>query len=166
VIQFSIELTNRETLALAYDLTEYGRRLGPLFQFKGDAPFEKAYVDYGMYLRALLNDNADAAVAHLREKIDAYDPNETGTYPAQVLVGLLVRLQRYHEAIAVSRKHLANADPAQLTCPSILQLCQLAGDYEELRSIARERGDLLSFMAASVQTKSPSARPAGAALTG
>lgn len=166
VIQFSIELTDRETLALAYDLTEYGRRLGPLFQFKGDAPFENAYVDYGMYLQALLNENADAAVGHFREKIDAYDPNETGTYPAQVLVGLLVRVKRYHEAIAVSRKHLASADPSQLTCPSILQLCQLAGDYEELRSIARERGDLLSFMAASVQTKSPSAQPTGAALTG
>jgi hypothetical protein len=159
VIQFSIELTDRETLELAYELTEYGRRLGPLFQFKGEAPFENAYIDYGMYLRALLEDDADAAVEYFRRKMDAYEPSEIGTYPAQVLVGLLARIKRYREAIDFSRKYLADTDASQLSCPSVLQLCQLAGDYEELRKIAMERGDLLSFMAAAVQTKSPSAQP-------
>src|SRR5258708_30114671 len=107
-----------------------------------------------MYRRALLGGNTDAAVKLFLDKLAAYDPNKIGSYPAQVVVGLLARLERYRDAIDVSRRFLADTDPAQLTCPTVLQLCQLAGDYEELRKTAIERGDLLSYIAAAVQTKS------------
>jgi hypothetical protein len=61
------------------------------------------------------------------------------------LVGLLVRVKRYQEAMQISSEHLSGVAPSQLGCPTAFQLCQLAGDSERLKELARERGDLLSF---------------------
>jgi len=66
-------------------------------------------------------------------------------------VGLLSRLERYPEAIRVSMEHLKDVDPNQQACPSVLQLCQWAGDFEQLRKIASEQGDVLSFTAGLLQ---------------
>src|SRR5205823_11836147 len=97
--------------------------------------------------KALLGENVDEAVAHFRRKVEACDIGETGTAPAQILVGLLARLDRYQEAIEISLRYLADANPSELACPSVLQLCFLAGDYGRLRELARERGDLLNYTA-------------------
>jgi len=66
---------------------------------------------------------------------------------------LLVRLERYGEAIEVSLEHLRDLEPSQLVCPSVYQLCQEAGDYQRLMQLAREKGDLLSFAAGAVQNR-------------
>ncbi len=150
VIRFSAELDDPATLRLAVELTEYGRRLSHHFQYKGEPPFENIAVDYGIYLRALLGEDADAAVDHFRRKLAASGPEQAGTAPAQVLVGLLARLGRYAEAIDVSAEHLRDADPARLGCPSVFELCQAAGDFTRLRELARQRGDLLHFAAGAL----------------
>ena len=151
VIQFSLELNDRETLALALELTEYGTHLSPLFQYRGDPPFENVHLDHGIYLRALLGEGVEEAIRHFRNKLTEGNPSEIGNGPAQVLVRLLARLERYTEAIEVSLEHLHHLDPSQLACPSVLQLCQLAEDYTQLMKLAREEGDLLSFAAAVLQ---------------
>ena len=151
ILRFSLDLAERETLALAVELAEYGKHLSATFQFRGDPPFDDGFADYAVYLRALQGEGADAAVAHFRNKVATTDPEETGGVPAQVLVGLLARLGRYREAIDVSLAHLQDAKPGQLECPSIFQLCQMAGDYGRLRDLARERGDLLHFAAGAMQ---------------
>jgi hypothetical protein len=110
------------------------------------------YLDHGIYLRALLGEGVEEAIRHFRNKLTEGDPSATGSEPAQVLVRLLARLERYAEAIEVSLEHLHQLDPTQLACPSILQLCQLAGDYTQLMKLAREQGDLLSFAAGMLQT--------------
>ena len=92
-----------------------------------------------------------AGIEHFRRKVAECDPNEHGTAPAQVLVGLLSRLERYPEAISISLEHLKEVDPNQQACPSVLQLCQWAGDFEQLRKIASEQGDVLSFTAVCLQ---------------
>ncbi len=151
ILQFSIEVSDRETLALALELSEYGTRLSPLFQFRGDPPFQNVYVDHSVYLRGLLDEDPEGAVAHFRQKVAESDPNHPGNASAQVLVRLLARLGRHAEAIEFSLQHLRDVDSAQLACPSILQLCQLAGDHDRLMRVARERGDLVSFTAALLQ---------------
>lgn len=148
VLQFGLELGDRETLALAAELADYGTRLGSMFQFRGEPPFENIFADHLVYLRALLGEDVDAAVAHFRQKIADSDPARAGTAPAQVLVGLLARLERYGEAIEVSIEHLREAP--QLACPSVYQLCQAAGDPVRLRQLAREHNDLLSFTAGAL----------------
>ena len=122
-----------------------------MFQFKGQAPFEDVFVDHEIYLRALLGEGVDDAIAHFRRKFVDSDPDEAGTAPAQTLVKLLARLERYSEAVDVFREHLGEADPTYLRCLNPRQLCQVAGDYERLRQLAREDGDLISYTAASIQ---------------
>jgi hypothetical protein len=151
ILRFALDATDRETLGFAVELAEYGRHLAPAFQFRGDPPFEDGSKAYAIYLRALIRENVDEAVAYFRGKIAAGDAESSGTEPAQRLVALLARLGRYPEAIAVSLDHLRDSDPNQLFCPSVFQLCQTAGDYTRLRSVARERRDLLHFAAAAIQ---------------
>ena len=151
IVQYAVEWTDLETLKMAVELCAYGKRLAPMFQFKGQPPFEDVFADHEIYLRALLGEDVDGAIAHFRRKIVESDPDEVGTAPAQTLVKLLTRLERYSEAVDVFREHLSEADPTYLTCPNPRQLCQMAGDYERLRQLAREEGDLLSYIAASIQ---------------
>lgn len=151
ILRFSLDATDRETLALAVELADYGKHLSPMFSFHGDPPFEDGFKDYAIYLRALIGERIEEAVAHFRGKIASCNPESAGPAPAQTLVALLARLGRYDEAITVSLDHLRDVDPNQLFCPSVFQLCQAAGDYSRLRGLARERGDLLHFAAAALQ---------------
>ncbi len=151
ILRFSLEATDRETLALAVELAEYGSHLSSMFGFRGDPPFEDGFKDYAIYLRALIGEHVDEAVAHFRSKITSCNPENAGPTPAQTLVALLARLGRYDDAITVSLEHLRDVDANQLFCPSVFELCQTAGDYRRLRSLARERGDLLHFAAAALE---------------
>jgi hypothetical protein len=142
VIRFALDLHDPEALRLALEICHYGEHLSPQFKYRVDPPFEDVYRDHALYLEALLGENEDAAIDHF------------GTVP-QVLVALLVRLKRYREAIQFSLEHLGDVPPEQLACPSVLQLCELAGDYDLLGRLARERGDLLSFVAANFRPQTP-----------
>ena len=64
---------------------------------------------------------------------------------------LLVRLARYDDAINAFRRYLIDVPPEELSCPSLLQLCQMAGDFEQLKQVAKEQRDPLSYMAALIQ---------------
>jgi hypothetical protein len=148
-------------LKLAADLTDYGRRLSDRHRYEGEPPFDDLYGDHGVYLKALLGRDADAAVEHFRSKLDG-SPDELvdgdaepsrrdDAVAAQVLVGLLVRLGRVDEAIAVSAEYLAGLPESALFCPGVAQLCQRAGRANELARIAREQGDLVHYTAAILQ---------------
>ncbi len=151
VVRMSVLAGDPEAIALAADLTEYGRRLSPRLQFEGVPPFERIFDDHRMYLRALLNQDADAAIAHFRGKIEATGDGQesaAASVAAQTLVNLLVRLGRFDEAIDVSSRHLAGLAEGSLFCPNIAQLCQQAGAWQRLADIARDRGDLVNYATA------------------
>jgi hypothetical protein len=149
IIPLALDFTDPEALQLAIELCDYGTHLSSKFQYRSDPPFEDFYNDHAMFLKALLGCDVDNAVAHFRQKIHTAT---AGTGPAQILVMLLTRLKRYRDAIKVSLDHLGDQNPNQLACPAIPQLCQLAGDYDSLREVARRRGDLLNFTAAAIGT--------------
>lgn len=151
VLAFSGELDDKETLRLAVDIAGYGSRLGPMFQYSDDPPFERVYEDRGVYLRALLGEDVDRAVTHFDQKAAGSDPDRDGTRPAEVLVQLLIRLERYDDAIKAFRRYLIDAAPESLACPSLLQLCQMAGDFEQLKQVAKEQSDPLTYLAAVIQ---------------
>ncbi|HKW97558.1 MAG TPA: hypothetical protein VJN43_07475 [Bryobacteraceae bacterium] len=152
ILRFSLDAVERDTLAKALELSEYGKHLSSMFQFRGDPPFQDGFTDYSIYLRALLGECADEAIAHFRQKAVNANPDQEGTVAAQTLVQLLVRLARHAGAIAVSLEFLRDTEAAQLFCPTVFQLCQMAGDYAQLSTLARERGDLLHFVAAAAQS--------------
>ena len=155
LVQMAASLESTETLELLHGMTEYGRRLGEMYQFPGNPPFENVFADYGSYIRTVLGRDVESGLAHFRRKIETCDPNIAGTTPAQVLVNLLVRVGRPAEAADVAVEHLSDADPQFLTCPNALQLCQMAGDYGRLAEVSRNRRDLLSFAAATMQASVP-----------
>lgn len=150
IIPLALDFTDPEALQLAIELCDYGAHLSPKFQYRTDPPFEDFYNDHAIFLKALAGCDTDAAVAHFRNKVGAADLATSGTGPAQVLVVLLTRLKRYREAVDVSLEYLSDQNPNQLGCPTIPQLCQLAGDYDSLREVARRGGDMLNFTAAAI----------------
>jgi hypothetical protein len=151
VLRFTPELEDPEALRMALEMAEYGRCLDPMFHFRGDSPFEDPYLDHAVYLRALLGEDVDAAIAHFRQKATPSAEFPLDTAAAEVLIELLVRLERYPEAIQASVDCLPDTSGAPLSCPSVLQLCQMAGDYAGLRSLAKQREDLLGFAAGVIQ---------------
>ncbi len=147
ILGFSLELTNQAMLRMAIELCEYGRKLSPMFHYRGDPPFEDIYADHAIFLKALVGEDVEAGIAHFVKKVADSDPEEIGTGPAQILIVLLGRLKRYRQAVEISVRYLAGADQAQLACPSVLQLCYLAEDPGQMMAIAKQKQDLLGFTA-------------------
>jgi hypothetical protein len=150
VLRFSAELEEVELMRMVVEMADYGTHLAEMYHFRGDPPFEDAYTDYGIYLRTLLHEDEEGGIAHFRRK--AAEAAEAGyTMPAEILIDLLARLDRFDEAIRTSLELFPQSGP--VNCPSALQLCQIAGDFRQLRTLARDRGDLLAYAAGLIQTK-------------
>jgi hypothetical protein len=150
-VQMSVHLDPCPELQLARDLCVYGNRISPRLRYPADPPFEDQYRDYGVYLAILAGDHVEEGLAHFRTKAEQADPETIGTYPAQVVVNLLLRLNRVQEALAVARRFLASADSRQISCPSIGELCQRAKDYRTMAEVAREQGDAVHFVAGLIE---------------
>jgi hypothetical protein len=157
VIRFAVDLEDHDAIRLTLELCEYGLQLSSQFKMRGEPPFEDIYSDHAIFLRASLGEDLERAIEHFRAKIVAQDDPMSAIRSAQVLVGLLVRHERYREAVQISLEHLSGIAPTQLACPTVFQLCQLAGDSEQLKHLARERGDLLSFAAGAIRANGYSA---------
>lgn len=151
VLQYAPELTDEATLHLVNELCAYGRRLSPTMQLRGTPPFDQPFVDYGQYVSALLGIDTEDALAALHRKVEETDPDEMGTGAAQMLVRLLVRLKRYSEALDISLRFLSDHRASEMMCPSALEICRLASDYARLIELAKDRGDILSYVAASIE---------------
>jgi len=151
VLELSADSDDKETLRLAVEIADYASRLSPLFQYSEDPPFERVYEDRGIYLRALAGENPERAIKHFDEKAAKSDPNRDGSAPAEVLIELLTRLGRHEDALTAFRRYLIDASSETLSCPSLMQLCQMAGDYEQLKEVAKQQRDPLSYLAAVIQ---------------
>jgi hypothetical protein len=154
VVQMSVQLPPGPEIELARELCDYGSRLSGRFLGRNDPPFEDFYKAYGAYLAVLAGDKVEQGLDYFRDQAEKADPQEIGTYPAEVLVNLLLRVDRPAEALAVARKHLAGADDRQLTCPGVSDLCRKVGDYHTLAELARERGDPVHFLAGLLASQS------------
>jgi hypothetical protein len=149
VVQMAMQLPpGSPELFPARALCRYGQRLHETHQFNGDPPFDQLYRDVEVYLDALAGERVDEAIAHFRGKIAGPDPDgERDTFPAEVLVNLLLKLGRPDEALAVAREHLSDTAGRQLSCPSVFELCQQARDFSGLADAARRREDPVHYLA-------------------
>ncbi len=164
VVRMSPMLADPEVVALAAELADYGARLSHRHKYASDPPFENLYEDHALYLRGVLGIEVEAAIAHFRERLPAVDPDGDGdSMPAQVLVRLLLRLDRLDEAIEVSAEHLALVPEGALMVPGISQLCARAGRMQKLAEVAKMQGDVVRYAAAILPaTARGQAEPAGA----
>jgi hypothetical protein len=147
VVQMSLQIAPCDELRLARELCRYGRRLGEGFQPALDVPFEQGYADYDRYLAVLSGDDVEGGLAHFRAKADAADPEADGSLPVEVLVNLLLKVNRPAEALAAARAWLRRTGGWPQNCPGPADLCRRAGDFAALADVARERGDPVHFLA-------------------
>jgi hypothetical protein len=139
LLRYAPELEDEPSLRMALEMAEYGQRLDPMYHFRSDPPFEDAYCDVAVYLKALLGEDVEAGIAHFRAKVAS--PQDT--LEAEVLINLLSRLKRYAQAIQISRDYLPDAT---------LPLCQLGGDFSTLRALGEQRHDVIAFAAGIIQS--------------
>jgi len=147
VMQMAMQLSDGEELHKARELCRYGAGLSPSFQNFGEAPFENGYRDFEAYLDVLIGDKRDAGLAHFRSKVDALDDVDS-SFPAEVFVNLLLKVDRLDEALAVAKKYLTKVPDPQLSCPGVYELCHKANDYQSMMEVARERQDGVQMLAA------------------
>jgi hypothetical protein len=150
-VRFARILENPADLRLALDLTEYGRRLHPQFQYKGEEPFVDLYPTHALFFCALLGERGDEALAHFAERARGVDVGEQGTAAAEMYVSLLARLGRHGEAIEASLELIPAGVPTYGWAPSLLELSAAAGRYDRLLAHCRQRQDLLGFAATLVR---------------
>lgn len=138
-------LSDADSLRLAIDLTDYGRRLNTQFQYHGDEPFADMYPSHALYFRALLGEAADEAAAYFRDKATSLDLEQVGTIAIEIYIDLLARLGRYDEATAAAISLMPERSQPLGIAPSLLELCDKSGHYAPLVDYCRRRDDLLGF---------------------
>ncbi len=156
VVRWSVIVTDPKVLDLAIDLAEYGRRLSPRLQYDGTPPFEHVFDDHRIFLRAIRGYEADEAVAHFQAKLPAPETiadDVEATLPAQVLVNLLLRLDRGEAAVDVASQYLLQVPDSMLVCPPIAELCQMSGQLDRLADVANKMNHPVHFLAAKIQSK-------------
>ena len=147
VVQMAVDLPPCEELRLAREMCAYGKCLSERFRLRSEPPFSDMYEAYDKYLAILTGEDVEGGVAYYRAQAEKAEAEGEGTFPAEVLVNLYLRLERPKDALGVARKHLLNADGQRLTCPGVAELAQQVGDYHTLAEAARQKGDAVHFLA-------------------
>src|SRR5579862_4514795 len=95
--------------------------------------------------RAMLGENLDAAIDYFRAKITSQDDPMAATLSAQVLVGLLVRHERYREAMQISMEHLTGIAPDQLACPTSVSALPTRRGFRTAEGVSAHARRLTKF---------------------
>ncbi len=143
-------LEDRELVRLAWELTQYGRRLDAQYQFSGDEPFADVYPSHAYFFGAQIGKQVDEAIAYFRDKAEKLPLEQEGSLPAEVYVALLARLGRWQEATETSARLLPQGTRTMGFAPSLLELSKAANDYGQLRDSSRQRGELLAYAVAII----------------
>ncbi|MGI9515450.1 MAG: hypothetical protein ACR2NP_00260, partial [Pirellulaceae bacterium] len=154
-IRISRILDDQPGLQLAVQLAEYGQKLHEDFHYSGELPFVAIYDDSLVFLRALIGESVDEAVAWLQQILSEHPDNRDG---AAWYVYLLDRLGRGGEATRAWLEWLHEGEQeAMLTtdvAPALMTLVSKYGEFEFVKSTLLERGDLLGYATvASIETQ-------------
>ena len=154
-VRFARVLDDPSTLRLAADLAEYGRQLHAQYQYSSEEPFADLYPMSLAWFRALLGEHVDAALRVFRQKAESIDLEEHGTIGIETYADLLARIGRPDEAT----KYLIRTMPDGMrpfgVAPSLIELSSASGEFQPMKDHAKQRGDLIGFAAALLQSKHP-----------
>lgn len=137
-----------QALKLALDLTEYGKRLGPVFaEQKGDEPFGEIYPAHNLYFNALLGEKVSEAVDYFHTKAKEIDIAEHGMGAIQTYLELLVRLNRQEEALTSGLELIPAEGRSLLSASKLFEFAQSPEQFEQLAVFFKEQGDMLGYAA-------------------
>jgi hypothetical protein len=152
VVQFAMHLPPCPEHELARELCEYGERLSANLHGDTHPPFENGYADYKLYLDIVGDRNREAGIAHFKAKLPAAK-EQGNTLPAEVLVNLLLRIDRLPEAVGVAREYLSDTEGQELSCPPLTELARRAEDYQTLAAAAEKGNDPVTYLAGLIAGK-------------
>lgn len=155
-VRFARVLDDSEILRLAADLAEYGRQLHAQYQYSSEEPFADLYPMSLAWFRALLGDNVETALRLFRQKAESLDTQEHGTIGIETYADLLARVGKPAEAAKFLMRTMPNGMRPFGIAPSLIELASTSGDFQSMMDHAKERGDLLGYAAALLQSKSGS----------
>ncbi len=157
-VRFARVLDDPSTLRLAADLAEYGRQLHAQYQYSSEEPFADLYPMSLAWFRAFLGEHVDAALRVFRQKAESIDLEEHGTIGIETYADLLARIGRPDEA----GKYLIRTMPDGMrpfgVAPSLIELSSASGEFQPMKDHAKQRGDLIGFAAALLQSKHPQSK--------
>ncbi len=153
VVRFARSLDgSRPELAQAIELTNYGSRLDKQFQYPSDPPFDDFYPAHSHFFNALAGQNQDEAIAYFQQKLNKQPDQADKQLIAYVMVDLLTRINRLDESLELAETYLNDVEDADGF--SFAALCMQTGRMDTLQRVSREKGDLVSYTAALIQTES------------
>jgi hypothetical protein len=153
-VRFARVLDDSRVIGLAADLAEYGRQLHAQYQYSSDEPFADLYPMSLAWFRALLGEQVDGALRLFRQKAETLDPQEHGTVAIETYADLLARVDRPSEAASFLMHWMPQGMRPFGIAPSLLELAQAAGDFQPMMEHAHNRGDLIGYTAALLQSAS------------
>ncbi len=157
-VRFARILDNEQQLRLAVDMAQYGRQLHSQYQYPSEEPFADLYpMSLGMF-RALLGEHVDSALKMFLQKAESLDPQEHGTVAIETYADLLTRVGRPAEALQFLIKKMPRGMRPFGIAPSLLELAEASQDFQAMLSHTKERGDLVGYAAALLQSRTHQAK--------
>lgn len=159
VVRFARSLApNDVELDEARQLTAYGRKLAPQYQYSAEPPFDQFYPASYHYFSVLLDDHREESLGYFRDRLAAepgeQEPESTRQLIALALVELLSKIGGESEAAEIGVKYLAGVQD-QIGI-SLGELCLKANRPDLLAELARSREDLVAFTLALLRTPATS----------
>ncbi len=151
-VRFARILDNQHQLRLSADMAQYGRQLHSQYQYPSEEPFADLYPMSLAMFRALLGEHVDEALKIFLQKAESLDPQEHGTVAIETYADLLTRVGRPAEAMQFLIKKMPRGMRPFGIAPSLLELAVASNDFQPMLNQAKERGDLVGYAAALLQS--------------
>lgn len=154
-VRYARLLTAPELVTRAWEMAEYGSRLPQELQYPGEPPFEENFPAHARFFAALAGHDVEAAVEYFHRRAADCDAAQVGSAPLEVLVVLLCRLQRPAEALDACARLLPADRELSPLAPTLLELAQQSGAWEQYAELCRTRNDVVSYAAGQLAAQRP-----------
>jgi len=152
-MRYARVLTDRDLVAKALEIAEYGCRLPADLQYPGEAPFEELFAAHRLLLKATLGHDVNEALDYFGGKAGAPTEDAQNTSAVETYLILLARTGRDADGLAAYAKLVAKDQVLSTYAPTLLELAQRSGQWQEFDRICRERDDVLSFAAGALASR-------------